>query len=145
MGFHQVPAFRGLDTIPPVVIACLYIMVSSLIPEPSRRNFNAIMLAGAGAAYLNGGFGPWEFVFTAVLTFCAYKGLSSYRFIGTGWLLHTAWDAMHHFYGNPIVPFAPTSSAGCAITDTIIAFWFFAQAPSVFDVISASRARPRLS
>ena len=64
MAFHQVPAFHGLDTIPPLVIAIVYVMLSSLIPEPSRRNFNAIMIAGAGAAYLNGGFGPWEFVFT---------------------------------------------------------------------------------
>jgi hypothetical protein len=82
---------HGLDTIPPLVIAIVYIMLSSLIPEPSRRNFNAIMIAGAGAAYLNGGFGPWEFVFTAIVTFCAYKGLSSCRFIGIGWLFHTAW------------------------------------------------------
>jgi hypothetical protein len=99
------------------------------------------MIAGAGAAYLNGGFGPWEFVFTAIVTFCAYKGLSSYHFIGIGWLLHTAWDVMHHLYGNPIVPFAPTSSAGCAITDTVIALWFFAGAPSVFELFSARRAK----
>ena len=41
-----------------------------------------------------------------------------------------AWDVLHHLYGNPIVPFAPASSAGCAITDAIIAMWFFADAPS---------------
>jgi hypothetical protein len=145
MAFHQVPAFNRLDAIPPVVIASLYVIASSMIPEPSRRNFNAIMIAGAGAAYLNGGFGVWEFVFTAIITFCAYKGLGSYRFIGIGWLLHTVWDVMHHFYGNPIVPFAPISSAGCAITDTIIAFWFFAEAPSVFDFINAAQAKPRVS
>jgi uncharacterized protein DUF6010 len=141
MAFHQVPAFHGLDTIPPLVIAIVYVMLSSLIPEPSRRNFNAIMIAGAGAAYLNGGFGPWEFVFTAIVTFCAYRGLGSYRFIGIGWLLHTAWDVIHHLYGNPIVPFAPTSSAGCALTDAVIALWFFAGAPSVFELFSARRAK----
>jgi len=65
--------------------------------------------------------GKWEFLFTAVVTFCAYKGLGSYRFIGIGWMLHVGWDLMHHFYGNPIVPFVPTSSAGCAITDTLLA------------------------
>jgi hypothetical protein len=42
---------------------------------------------------------------------------------------------MHHFYGHPIVPFAPLSSAGCAITDALIAIWFFADAPSVFDFL----------
>jgi hypothetical protein len=133
MEMHHVPPFHALDAIPPIVIAALYILASSLLKEPSRRNFNAIMLGGAGAAYLSGGFGVWEFVFTAIVTFCAYKGLQSYRFIGIGWLLHTVWDVMHHFYGNPIVPFAAMSSAGCAITDVLIAIWFFADAPSVFD------------
>ena len=131
---HQLTVFQAIDAIPPVIIAALYIVASSLLKEPSRRHFNAIMIAGAGAAYLSGGgLGPWEFVFTAVVTFCAYKGLESYKFIGIGWLLHTAWDIVHHMYGHPIVPFAPLSSAGCAITDALIAIWFFADAPSVFD------------
>jgi hypothetical protein len=135
MALHEVPAFYASDAIPPVIIAALYILACSLIREPARRNFNAIMIGGAGAAYLSGGFGVWEFVFTAVVTFCAYKGLQSYRYIGIGWLLHTGWDVMHHFYGHPIVPFAPLSSAGCAITDALIAIWFFADAPSVFDFL----------
>jgi len=95
----------------------------------------AIMIAGAGAAYLNGGLGVWEFVFTSVVTYCAYKGLSSYRFIGVGWLFHTGWDVVHHLYGNPIVPFAPMSSFGCAICDLVIAAWCFAGAPSVSELI----------
>ena len=41
------------------------------------------MIAGA-AAYLNGGFGIWEFAFTALLTYFAYRGLRSYNFIGIG-------------------------------------------------------------
>ena len=89
MAPHEVPAFYAYDAIPPVIIAGLYILACSLIREPARRNFNAIMIGGAGAAYLSGGFGVWEFVFTAVVTFCAYKGLQSYRYIGIGWLLHT--------------------------------------------------------
>ena len=91
------------------------------------------MIAGAGAAYLNGGFGIWEFAFTALVTYCAYKGLHSYRFIGVGWLLHTGWDVLHHLYGNPIVPFAPTSSLGCAICDPVIAAWCFAGGPSLYN------------
>ena len=140
MNFHQVPAFQPFDAIPPVIIAGLYILASSLMREPNRRSFNAIMIGGAGAAYLSGGFGVWEFAFTGVVTLCAYKGLQSYRFIAIGWLLHALWDVMHHFYGNPIVPFAPTSSAGCAITDALIAIWFFADAPSVFDLIRLRKA-----
>jgi hypothetical protein len=138
MEAHSIPEFHLLDGIAPVVIAVLFIIVSSPIKEPHRRNFMAIMIAGAGAAYLSGGgLGKWEFAFTAAVTFCAYKGLRSYRFIGLGWMLHTAWDVMHHFYGSPIIPFFSNSSAGCAITDAIIAIWFFANAPSVFDLAKA--------
>jgi hypothetical protein len=124
------------------IIAIISIFGSSLIKEPKRRNFMAIMLAGAGAAYLSGGgLGKWEFAFTAVITYCAYKGLHSYRFIGLGWILHTVWDITHHFYGAPIIPFLSNSSAGCAITDAVIALWFFANAPSVFEI--AKIARPK--
>lgn len=123
-----------VDVLGPVAIALLYISLCSLFEEPNRRNFNAIFIAGAGAAYLSGGFGIWEFAFLTVVTYCAYKGLRSYIFIGVGWLLHTGWDVLHHLYGNPIVPFVPESSLGCAITDPVIALWCFAGAPSVYDL-----------
>ncbi len=110
----------------PILVGVIYVSLCSLFKEPSRISFNAIMIAGAGAAYLSGGFGVWEFAFTAVVTFCAYRGLRSYHFIGVGWLLHTAWDVLHHLYGNPIIPFVPTSSLGCAICDPVIAVWCFA-------------------
>jgi|SRR5271166_2056346 len=142
MDMHPVAEFHSYDAIPPIVIAVLYVLASSLLKEPGRRNFNAIMIGGAGGAYLSGGgLGVWEFLFTAVVTFCAYQGLHSYRFIGVGWLLHTGWDILHYFYGNPIVPFAPLSSAGCAITDALIAIWFFADAPSVFGSFRKVRVR----
>src|SRR5262249_41040374 len=62
------------DVVAPVVVAILFIVATSAFKEPQRRNFNAIMIAGAGAAYLNGGLGIWEFAFTAVVTSCAYGG-----------------------------------------------------------------------
>ena len=127
------------DIVAPVVVATLFIIATSAFKEPQRRHFNAIMIAGAGAAYLNGGLGLWEFAFTALVTYCAYKGLHAYRFIGLGWLLHTGWDVMHHFYGNPIVPFVPTSSLGCAICDPIIAAWCFAGAPSVYGLVTRNK------
>jgi hypothetical protein len=123
-----------IELIAPVVVALVYISLCSLLSEPNRRHFNAIMIAGAGAAYLGGGLGPWEFVFTAVVTYCAYRGLQSYTFIGIGWLLHTGWDVVHHLYGNPIIPFVPTSSFGCAICDPVIALWCFAGGPSPYDL-----------
>jgi Family of unknown function (DUF6010) len=128
-----------MDVLGPVVVALVFISLVSLFDEPNRRGFNAIFVAGAGAAYLSGGFGVWEFVFLAVVTLCAYRGLRSYRFIGAGWLLHTGWDVMHHLYGNPIVPFVPDSSLGCAICDPVIALWCFAGAPSVYDLFRRGR------
>jgi len=122
-----------MNIVGPLLVAVLYIVACSFFKEPNRRNFNAIMIARAGAAYLNGGFGIWGFAFTALVTYCAYKGLHSYRFIGVGWLLHTGWDVLHHLYGNPIVPFAPTSSLGCAICDPVIAAWCFAGGPSLYN------------
>lgn len=132
----------------PIGIAIVFIALTSLITEPARRNFMAIMIAGAGAAYLSGGgLGRWEFVFSTVATYCAYKGLSSYRFIGIGWLLHTGWDILHHLHGNPIIPFSAASSLGCAICDPVIAAWCFVGAPSLFEVMrrKSDRRIPRVA
>jgi len=134
MQFHARPDIQIMDLVGPVPVAILYIAACSFFREPNRRNFNVIMIAGAGAAYLSGGFGKWEFAFTAIVTYFAYRGLRSYNFIGIGWLFHTGWDVLHHLYGNPIIPFAPTSSLGCAICDPVIAIWCFTGAPSAFDV-----------
>jgi Family of unknown function (DUF6010) len=120
----------------PLFIGVLYICLSSLVREPHRRRLNAVMVAGAGAAYLSGGgLVGWELAFTAVLTYVAYRGLESWTFIGIGWLLHTAWDIVHHLRGEPILPFAHDSSLGCAICDPVIAIWCFAGGPSITDAV----------
>lgn len=129
---HIIPEFPITERVGAVVIAIIWISLTSLIPEPNRQKISAITIAGAGAAYLSGGLGVWEFVFCGVMSFVAFKGLSNYTFIGIGWLLHTGWDVMHHLYGNPIVPFDPASSAGCAVCDSILALYFFAEAPNIF-------------
>jgi hypothetical protein len=118
--------------LPPFLIALALIGAMSLLREPSRQKFSAIFLAGAGSAYLSGGFGIFEFGFCAVITYLAYRGLENYRAIGFGWVLHTCWDIAHHYYGNPIVPFQPSSSIGCAVCDLGLAAWYFAQAPSIW-------------
>ncbi|MFI7130965.1 DUF6010 family protein [Nonomuraea sp. NPDC050153] len=61
--------------------------------------------------------------------------------MGAGWLLHTAWDVLHHLQGNPILPFAALSSFGCAICDPVVALWCFAGGPSVFRWVRAREAR----
>jgi len=73
-----------VEIVAPILVAVIYILANSALQEPQRRHFNAIMIAGAGAAYLNGGLGIWEFAFTPVVTYCAYRGLTSYGFIGVG-------------------------------------------------------------
>jgi hypothetical protein len=48
-----------MTPVAPILIGALYVCLSSLIREPHRRQVNAVMVAGAGAAYLSGGgFGP---------------------------------------------------------------------------------------
>ncbi|MEU1593135.1 DUF6010 family protein [Streptomyces sp. NPDC005708] len=124
----------------PVGIGVLYVFLMSLLREPRRRRVNAVMVAGAGAAYLSGGgLGGWEFAFTALATYVAYRGLESWTFIGIGWLLHTAWDVAHHLKGNPIVPFAHNSSLGCAICDPVIALWCLRRGPSLRELVRRER------
>ncbi len=131
MNIHIIPDFGWVNGIAAAGIALVYIAISSLIKEPARQKYNAIFLAGAGAAYLSGGLGAWEFAFCMVMTLIAFKGLENYTFIGIGWLMHSGWDIMHHLYGNPIVSLSPSSSAGCAVCDSILAIWFFVKAPSI--------------
>ncbi|WP_218920780.1 DUF6010 family protein [Lentzea guizhouensis] len=116
----------------PIIIGICIVLLLSLIPDAHRRKFSAVFVAGAGAAYLSGGaMGGWEFAFTAVATYCAFRGLESWTYIGIAWLLHTAWDVVHHLKGAPIIPFAHDSSLGCAICDPVIAIWCFAGGPSL--------------
>ena len=58
-------------------------MLASVLPEPARQRVNALMVAGAGAAYISGGgFGLWELAFTTVVTVCAYLVIALWLFLG---------------------------------------------------------------
>jgi hypothetical protein len=121
-----------LDYIGPTIAAGVFVVVMSLLKEPTRRHFNAVLVAGATGVYMSGGgFGIWELAFPLIALPVAYLGLGSYVFIGITWLMHSGWDVAHHWWGNPIWPFAPTSSFGCMIFDALIAVWFVAGAPSL--------------
>jgi hypothetical protein len=124
-----------LNLITPVLVALVLIGMISLLSEPARQKFSAVFLAGAGAAYLSGGFGLWEFAFCGAMTLLAYAGLSSYRAIAAGWMIHTLWDFLHHLYGNPIIPIEPMSSFGCAICDPVLALWYALGAPSAWALL----------
>jgi hypothetical protein len=118
----------------PVIVGLVAVSLISLLREPARQKFSAVFVAGAGAAYLSGGFGAWELVFCAAVTVLAFRGLSDYRAIGVAWLLHSVWDLAHHLWGNPIIPFAPDSSFGCFVCDPVIAVWYFLRAPDVWSL-----------
>lgn len=128
------------SVIGPLAIGVAIVTCLSLIPSRHRRPFGAVFLAGAGGAYLSsGGLGVWDVVFTAVMTVVAFLGLRSNRWLGLGWLLHTAWDAVHAVDGSPILPMAAHSSAGCAVCDPVIALWYLADAPSLPEALRSRR------
>ncbi len=133
---HDVPQLQIMDYFGPAIGAVVFVLLMSLVREPARRRFNAVFLAGASGVYLSGGLGPWELLYPAITMPVVYLALGSYRFIGLGWLMHSAWDVVHHFWGNPIWPFMPTSSFGCMIFDMVIAIWCLAGAPSMLAVRS---------
>lgn len=131
---HLIPEFTLVNALAAIAIALIYIAIFSLVKEPNRQIINALIIAGAGAVYWSGGLGVWEFPFGAIMIFLAFKGLKNYYYIGIAWLLHTIWDIVHHLYANPIVSLSPSSSAGCAVCDAILALWFFYQAPNIFEL-----------
>src|SRR6266446_4200891 len=79
MQLHSTAEFQTtIQWIAPAMIAIVFILLISLMKEPNRRLFMAIILGGAGSAYLSGGgFGKWEMAFSTVMTICAYQGLRS--------------------------------------------------------------------
>jgi len=132
MNLPFLETYSVAEVLTPIAVAVVFITLMSLVKEPMRRSLMAIIVAGAGAVYISGGgMGSWEFAFTTVMAVFSYRGLASYRFTGLAWLLHTAWDVVHHLTGHPIIPFYATSSLGCAICDPVIALWCFAGAPPV--------------
>lgn len=115
-----------MDVLGPAIGACVFVLIMSIVREPTRRTLNAVIVAGASGVYLSGGFGIWEIVYPVVATPVVYRALQSYRYIGVAWLMHAAWDLPHHLWGNPIWPFMRTSSFGCFVFDSLIAAWFLA-------------------
>ncbi|GAB3503443.1 DUF6010 family protein [Emticicia fontis] len=125
--------FTLITALAAILIAGLYITLFSLVKEPNRQIINALIIAGAGATYWSSGLGFYEFPLGVIMIYLAFKGLKDYKFLALGWLVHTVYDILHHLYGNTIVPMSPSSSAGCAICDPILALWLCMGAPSVFD------------
>jgi uncharacterized protein DUF6010 len=125
------PPIFVMDFIGPAIGAVLFVLLMQAVPEPTRRTFNAVLVAGASGVYLSGGFGLWELVYPLLVTPVVYRGLTSHRFIGLAWLMHAAWDLPHHLWGHPIWPFMSTSSFGCFVFDSLIAMWFLVDAPTL--------------
>ncbi len=138
---HRALPTHAADYLGPVVGGLVFVLLMSLLREPTRRDFNAIFVGGAMGAYISGGLGLWELAFAVAGSVVAFRGLRDVRFIGVAWLMHSAWDLVHHFFANPIWPFMETSSFGCCVFDAVISAWFFAGAPSLLQTLS-TRGRP---
>ena len=128
--------FSAMTAVCAVVIAGIYISIFSLVKEPQRQKINALIIAAAGAVYWSGGLGFNEFPLGVIMIFLAYKGFKNYKYLALGWLVHTFYDLLHHFYANPIIPMESLSSAGCAVCDPLLAIWLFYGAPNVFQVFN---------
>ena len=128
---HRPIPTAPLDYLGPALGALVFVLAMSRVREPARRQFNAVLVGGAMGVYLSGGFGLWELPFAALGSLIAYRGLGSYRAIAVAWWMHSAWDLLHHAFGNPIWPFMETSSFGCLIFDGLIGIWFFLDAPTL--------------
>jgi Family of unknown function (DUF6010) len=135
MNAQIVPDFTFANIILALILFPIFITIMSLLKEPLRQKINAGLIAVAGGAYINAGLMPFDQLFNVLLVFIAYKGLQNYKFIALGWLLHTCWDIVHHFYGKPIDITIPDSTNVCAFFDVFIAIWFYYGAPSVFDFV----------
>jgi uncharacterized protein DUF6010 len=133
-----------MDLVGPAIGAGAFVVIMSVVREPTRRTLNAVIVAGASGVYLSGGFGVWEVVYPVVATPVVYRALQSYRSVGIAWLMHAAWDLPHHLWGNPIWPFMRSSSLGCLVFDSLIAMWFLAGAPDLVAPAAKRRepARP---
>jgi len=71
------PPLLIMDSVGPVIVALVFVLIMSLVSEPARRTINAMIVAGASGAYLSGGgFGMWEVVFPVVAMPIAYRGFA---------------------------------------------------------------------
>lgn len=125
---HVAPAVHALDLLRPALAALLVVFLMSRIREPVRHKIHAVLVAGFSTIYMGGGLGPWELLYVGPASYVAYRAMDSYRFVALGWLMHAVWDMVHHLYGNPLWPWVPTSSVGCAVFDPIVAIWAFTMA-----------------
>ena len=128
------PVISPLSTVPPIVASGVFVGLMSLFKEPVRQKLSALIIAGAGFVYFGSSFHGWEVVFGALFLWLAYRSLTNYTFVGIGWMVHVFWDVVHHLYGQPILPYVPLSSFGCALCDTGIAIWYFVGAPSIWSL-----------
>src|SRR5436853_7853912 len=115
------PPLQVMDWIGPAIGAAVFVLIMSVVNTRVRLRLDAVPAAGAAGVYLSGGLGPWELLYPALVTPLLYFAIESFPLIGVAWLMHAAWDTVHHFYGNPIWPFMPTSSFGCLVFDCLIA------------------------
>ena len=126
-----------LEILPPIGQSLIFVFLISIIREPYRQRSMAIMLALAGGVYINNAYQLMPEIFALVIAIFSLLGLKNYKFIGIGWLLHSAYDWIHYTNGFPMINHAPGSAFGCAIFDIGIAVYFFFNAPNLLSIIKS--------
>ncbi|MCC3406986.1 MAG: hypothetical protein JGK17_15605 [Microcoleus sp. PH2017_10_PVI_O_A] len=129
-----------IDIVSGFIIAAIWICGFSVISEPRRRQVNCILVGLAASTYGNHSFGLTEAAGTIILLTLGILGLGNYRWLGVAWLVHSGLDIAHHIANDPMFQYFPASSVGCAVTDPILALWFFAGAPDIFGIIKQQRS-----
>lgn len=125
------------DILPPIGQSLIFVFLISIIREPYRQRLMAIMLALAGGVYMNNAYQLMPGIFALVMACFSFLGLNNYKFIGIGWLLHSAYDWVHYSNGFPMINDVPGSAFGCAIFDIGIAIYFFFNAPNLFSIFKS--------
>jgi hypothetical protein len=120
-----------IDIVSGFMIAAIWIYGFSFVSEPRRRQVNCILVGLAAATYGNHSFALIEAAGTIIVLTLGILGLGDYRWLGVAWLVHSGLDIAHHIANDPMFRYFPASSFACAITDPILALWFFAGAPDI--------------
>ena len=124
-----------------LIIPAIWICSFSVVAEPQRRQVNCILVGLAASTYGNHSFGSIEAAGTVTVLTLGILGLRDYRWLGAAWLVHAGLDIAHHLVSDPMFRYFPASSLGCAVTDPILALWFFVGAPDIRYAIEQLRAK----
>ena len=133
------------ELLSPLLPALVFVLVMSGLPEPMRRELNAVIAGGLREPLRKRGL--------RALGVRLHGDRHRPRLPGPALLpldrrspgsCTPAGTSPHHLYGNPLWHFSPSSSYGCAVMDAAVAVWFF-PGRTVGLRLAAPQRAPRLT